>query len=265
VSRATSPAGFRALLSRWRTNTRASRIGNYSAANLFSRRQAYLGIAAVSFSAIAGTSVIASIGKQRASTQAEQARRQPAHAGALCSARAGLSVVRCLLKHLAKLESAVAVISAPGRFARMRDIIAAAVVSYLLAGISICGGSKARADAPATNSASKELDIRFWLIIDEKTVVLMKPHEAYRIGIPQMPGWVCSSPTSEVDERYWHRSVECSKGDFSARIDSALSTHSDGSPSHVLEDLWLTDSRLGKRVRVTLTGWISLRPVPRLQ
>lgn len=54
----------RTLLKHWRLNCRRSRIANYLAANAFSRKHAGLGIFAVSLSAVVGTSVFASLGKQ---------------------------------------------------------------------------------------------------------------------------------------------------------------------------------------------------------
>nr|CAP47564.1 putative integron gene cassette protein [uncultured bacterium] len=50
------------LLQRWLTNARRSQIANYEAANMYSRRNYGLGIPAVLFSAVVGTSVFAALG-----------------------------------------------------------------------------------------------------------------------------------------------------------------------------------------------------------
>ena len=50
------------LLQRWLTNARRSQIANYEAANMYSRRNYALGIPAVLFSAVVGTSVFAALG-----------------------------------------------------------------------------------------------------------------------------------------------------------------------------------------------------------
>lgn len=54
----------RSLLTRWHVKCRRNRTANYLAANSFSRRYATLGVVAVSLSAVVGTSVFGSLGKQ---------------------------------------------------------------------------------------------------------------------------------------------------------------------------------------------------------
>ena len=52
------------LIEHWGVNCQRSRLANYLAANAFSRSHVRLGIAAVALSAVVGTSVFASLGKQ---------------------------------------------------------------------------------------------------------------------------------------------------------------------------------------------------------
>ena len=52
------------LLARWQRNCQRSSIGNYDAANIYTRRNYFLGIPAALLSAIVGTSVFAALGKQ---------------------------------------------------------------------------------------------------------------------------------------------------------------------------------------------------------
>lgn len=52
------------LLTHWHVKCRRSRAANYLAANAFSKKHTALGVLAVSISAVVGTSVFASLGKQ---------------------------------------------------------------------------------------------------------------------------------------------------------------------------------------------------------
>ena len=64
MAREIDTTNVRSLLTQWHVRCRRNRVANYAAANVFSKRHIVLGVFTVSISAIVGTSVFASLGKQ---------------------------------------------------------------------------------------------------------------------------------------------------------------------------------------------------------